>query len=848
MALSYQDSDFVNSGTTSWTASSMSIGTASSDRWVIVAVWVQLNAGTGISSVTIGGNSASSLGTVQSNGAFRYGLYAANVTTGTTADVVVTVSGGTPTFYESTVDIYIEDAGEPTFDAVSTIDTSSSGSPDYELSTTITTATDGNYIIGFAHGTGGATGIDWTAGATEDAEQYVNTFFRTSVASEVVATAETNRSVTAELVGATYQFNEALIVWSLEPPASGSNTNVSLDAGSYTETGLALSADIASGADSGAYVLSGFDTSISATRTVSLDVESYVWTDQDASISVSDVEELDQGAYVLSGFDTTETQDTNAGLDTGSFSVSGFDVSISTAGVTSVPLDSASYTVSGLDVSLSQIDVVSLDATSYTLAGFDVDVSTVGSTLVSLDAGSYTLTGLNNSIATGDGTQVPLDAGSFVWTGYSGNESFYIPPGLGSYTLTGNDAIVALSGSTSVSLDPDAFALSGFDVGIGEGQEAFTGTLTTTGSPDEFAIEFPSSVDGTLYLAITASSSPPPLQATPPGFGGSVLWSDSLSLTGSTGAQTFSDLNDLVGDYFLHSVFYRTSDAAFSPVDTDAYAVPMSLDTGSYTLSGESLILGELVDLLRGQYSLSGYELDIPQGAALVTLDGGAYSISGAAATLAIQTGVDSAAYSLTGFDVDVGLSVDVPVSLDAASYTLTGLDNFISGRVPLSPGTFTLSGFDVAVISADQISLDTGSYTVSGSPANVVQDVSADSGGYTLTGHDVDASANIVFLPDAGDYSLTGGSLQVSALGIYQLEGGSFVLTGLAADIGQSLLLGSGSYSLTGFNFPIVLLGQSSRRVATAANSSNSGSLNSSQTGGTFNTAHNSGTLGERR
>lgn len=92
--LAYQTSAVDPSDLTTYTFSAQAIGTAAADRRVHVGVGATQNSPT-ISSVVIGGvtatqNIATTLGT-----ASTVGIFTANVPTGTTADVVVTFTGST---------------------------------------------------------------------------------------------------------------------------------------------------------------------------------------------------------------------------------------------------------------------------------------------------------------------------------------------------------------------------------------------------------------------------------------------------------------------------------------------------------------------------------------------------------------------------------------------------------------------------------------------------------------------------------------------------------------------------------------------------------------------------------
>lgn len=95
MAKNYIGTTTNSAGLTTYTFSSANIGTASSDRLVVVAIHLASSGSRTISSVTIGGNSATvntttNVGSV--NGITTVFAYL-NVTTGTTANIVVTASG-----------------------------------------------------------------------------------------------------------------------------------------------------------------------------------------------------------------------------------------------------------------------------------------------------------------------------------------------------------------------------------------------------------------------------------------------------------------------------------------------------------------------------------------------------------------------------------------------------------------------------------------------------------------------------------------------------------------------------------------------------------------------------------
>jgi hypothetical protein len=93
-----QSANQTNAGTSSFTFTSQNIGTASSDRYIVIAITGGNGSTTNITGVTIGGNAmtkengnASAAGTVSA-------IYRLLVTTGTSATVVVTFSSATTLF------------------------------------------------------------------------------------------------------------------------------------------------------------------------------------------------------------------------------------------------------------------------------------------------------------------------------------------------------------------------------------------------------------------------------------------------------------------------------------------------------------------------------------------------------------------------------------------------------------------------------------------------------------------------------------------------------------------------------------------------------------------------------
>lgn len=91
--ITFTDSASDTTDLSTYTFSSRAIGTASGSRLVIVALAYVYTAAADPTSVTIGGVAATKLTSqVSSNGAYYTGIYAARVSTGATADVVVSLA------------------------------------------------------------------------------------------------------------------------------------------------------------------------------------------------------------------------------------------------------------------------------------------------------------------------------------------------------------------------------------------------------------------------------------------------------------------------------------------------------------------------------------------------------------------------------------------------------------------------------------------------------------------------------------------------------------------------------------------------------------------------------------
>lgn len=193
-----------SSSATTFTFSSTSIGTASSDRLVVVVVeGRQAVADRTVSSVTIGGVTATIASGTNVPSKYPGCIAYLTVTSGTTADIVVTFSGST--FGGCGIQVYTLTS----LSSTTPVDSDQSGMVASPASVTLTTSSQGALIAGVG-GNGGATGsISWT-GPTEDYEVSPGTGHRVSSASK--DNTGTSETVTATETVAT-QMRLMAVAW-----------------------------------------------------------------------------------------------------------------------------------------------------------------------------------------------------------------------------------------------------------------------------------------------------------------------------------------------------------------------------------------------------------------------------------------------------------------------------------------------------------------------------------------------------------------------------------------------------------------------------------------------------------
>ncbi len=191
---SYVTSAVSASDLTTYTFSSQSLGTAASNRYIIVAVMARAASSQTISTATIAGVTATQLIDFGATNTSNAGFLIAPVPTGTTGDVVVTFTGA---MVRCAIGVY----RVVNLKSITPVDTATSEAT--PLAGTVD-ATDGGFVIGAVFSGGSITGITWT-GATQS---YVTLFGawesggNASCALASITADETNRSMQGDWTGA----------------------------------------------------------------------------------------------------------------------------------------------------------------------------------------------------------------------------------------------------------------------------------------------------------------------------------------------------------------------------------------------------------------------------------------------------------------------------------------------------------------------------------------------------------------------------------------------------------------------------------------------------------------------
>lgn len=178
--LTFTDSAIDNSGLTNYSFAATNLGTASVDRYIVVAVGVRHTTARTINTVTIAGITATTLVEISGVGQQSCGLYIASVPTGTSGTVAFTLSGAASRAGIGVWAITNLVSATPSSTGTSTNTTTTSASVNIPANGIVIAA---NYGVGSSSGT-------WT-NVTEDFDNLLTGPNCFSGASDVFTTAQT---------------------------------------------------------------------------------------------------------------------------------------------------------------------------------------------------------------------------------------------------------------------------------------------------------------------------------------------------------------------------------------------------------------------------------------------------------------------------------------------------------------------------------------------------------------------------------------------------------------------------------------------------------------------------------
>jgi len=169
---------------------------------------------------------------------------------------------------------------------------------------------------------------------------------------------------------------------------------------------------------------------------------------------------------------------------------------------------------------------------------------------------------------------------------------------------------------------------------------------------------------------------------------------------------------------------------AFGLVSTGGTTYTLTLDTGSYTITGENLAtpVSIVLNAEAGTYTITGESLATP-GAFALALDAGTYTLIGSDVSLGGTTTytitLDAGSYNIESFAPVINMAL----GLDTGEYSSVGSDltlSVTSGsgtsyNLALEAGAYTDVGQDIGTILAYVMQLDQGSYSIDGKQVRLV-------------------------------------------------------------------------------------------------------------------------------
>ena len=220
------------------------------------------------------------------------------------------------------------------------------------------------------------------------------------------------------------------------------------------------------------------------------------------------------------------------------------------------------------------------------------------------------------------------------------------------------------------------------------------------------------------------------------------IGSGSYSVTGSTSTKIESAKIYDRGAYDLTGTDAGLSRSSF-PILTAV--------SGSYTLSGQAVVLVSTVPITTGDYRLTGTVASLKKGRSLLS-NQGTYTIAAGPQVLLKATRrivLNTGSYSTTGADV-----------------TLTR-STAIAKIIPIVSGVYTTTGTAAALPRTRYLSAAGGSYTLSGTAINFQAKLAAFTKAYTLTGTVASLRRGRLMTAAGTSYKLRGLGLAVDTTSI---------------------------------------------------------------------------------
>jgi len=173
------------------------------------------------------------------------------------------------------------------------------------------------------------------------------------------------------------------------------------------------------------------------------------------------------------------------------------------------------------------------------------------------------------------------------------------------------------------------------------------------------------------------------------------------------------------------STFYDSDNPTVNAPTGGSTSYTITIDAGTYTISGESLAtpITVVLNVGNGTYTITGSDVSLGGATTYtITLDVGSYNIESFAPVINIALGLDTGDYSSTGADVALstttgGGGTSYSFALDTGIYQKTGQDlgTILAYVMQLDQGNYLNAGKFVRLVSSTEpVILTNGNHTIS--------------------------------------------------------------------------------------------------------------------------------------